>query len=138
MTRNYDRAAAKERNAVLAHDRPIPPPLVGRATLSASHRLPTSESIRRSIGYALIIHLIIQTIGLDPSEAVWTDEASNVSRLDRSGAAPGPRRSLVRRHMSGSLLTALLPGTHGGTVPGGASQFQAMATWAPVGLRRVL
>jgi hypothetical protein len=34
----------------------------------------------------LIIHLIIQTILLDPSRAVWTDEASNVSRLDPSGA----------------------------------------------------
>jgi hypothetical protein len=36
----------------------------------------------------LIIHLIIQTIGLDPSGAVWTDAASNVSRLDPSGAIP--------------------------------------------------
>jgi hypothetical protein len=26
--------------------------------------------------------MIIQTIGLDPSGAVWTDEASNVSRPD--------------------------------------------------------
>jgi hypothetical protein len=34
----------------------------------------------------LIIPLIIQTIGLDPSGAVWTDEASNVSRPDRSAA----------------------------------------------------
>jgi hypothetical protein len=34
----------------------------------------------------LIIHLIIQTILLHPSGAVWTDEASNVSRLDPSGA----------------------------------------------------
>jgi hypothetical protein len=31
---------------------------------------------------ALIIPMIIQTIGLDPSGAVWTDEASNVSRPD--------------------------------------------------------
>jgi hypothetical protein len=30
--------------------------------------------------------LIIQTILLYPSGAVWTDEASNVSRLDPSGA----------------------------------------------------
>jgi hypothetical protein len=71
----------------VAHDRPIPPPLVGSATLSASHRLPTSESIRRSIGCALIIHLIIQTIVLDPSGAIWTDGSSNVSRPDPSGAA---------------------------------------------------
>jgi hypothetical protein len=30
--------------------------------------------------------MIIQTIGLDPSGAVWTDEASNVSRPDPSRA----------------------------------------------------
>ena len=30
--------------------------------------------------------MIIQTIGLDPSGAVWTDNASNVSSLDPSGA----------------------------------------------------
>ena len=34
----------------------------------------------------LIIHLIIQTILLYPSGAIWTDEGSNVSRLDPSGA----------------------------------------------------
>ena len=34
----------------------------------------------------LIIRLIIHTILLDPSRAVWTDEASNVSSLDPSGA----------------------------------------------------
>jgi hypothetical protein len=42
--------------------------------------------IRSSVGCALIIPMIIQTIGLDPSGAVWTDEASNVSSLDPSGA----------------------------------------------------
>jgi hypothetical protein len=30
--------------------------------------------------------MIIQTILLHPSEAVWTDEAPNVSSLDPSGA----------------------------------------------------
>jgi hypothetical protein len=30
--------------------------------------------------------MIIQTILLDPSGAVWTDAASNVSRLDPAGA----------------------------------------------------
>jgi hypothetical protein len=30
--------------------------------------------------------MIIQTIGLDPSGAIWTDGASNVSSLDPSGA----------------------------------------------------
>jgi hypothetical protein len=34
----------------------------------------------------LIIPMIIQTIGLDPSGAIWTDAASNVSSLDPSGA----------------------------------------------------
>jgi hypothetical protein len=34
----------------------------------------------------LIIPLIIQTILLDPSGAVWTDGASNVSSLDPSVA----------------------------------------------------
>jgi hypothetical protein len=34
----------------------------------------------------LIIRLIIQTILLDRSGAVWTDEAANVSRLDPSVA----------------------------------------------------
>ena len=35
---------------------------------------------------ALIIRLIIQTILLDPSGAVWTDGPSNVSSPDPSGA----------------------------------------------------
>ena len=43
-------------------------------------------AIRFFVGCALIIHLIIQTILLDPSKAVWSDGASNVSRLDPSGA----------------------------------------------------
>jgi hypothetical protein len=34
----------------------------------------------------LIIPMIIQTIRLDPSGAVWTDEAPNVTSLDPSGA----------------------------------------------------
>jgi len=33
----------------------------------------------------LIIPMIIQTIGLDPSRAVWTESASNLSRPDPSG-----------------------------------------------------
>jgi hypothetical protein len=37
--------------------------------------------IRFSAGWSLIIPMIIQTILLYPSGAVWTDEASNVSRL---------------------------------------------------------
>ena len=34
----------------------------------------------------LIIRLIIQTIRLDPSGSVWTDEGPNLSSLDPSGA----------------------------------------------------
>jgi hypothetical protein len=34
----------------------------------------------------LIISMIIQRIGLDPTGAVWTDRASNLSRPDPSGA----------------------------------------------------
>ena len=49
------------------------------------HCLP---GIRFSVGCAVIIHLIIQTILLYPSGAVWTDEASNVSRPGPSGAIP--------------------------------------------------
>jgi hypothetical protein len=49
--------------------------------------------------------MIIQTIGLDPSGSVWTDEASNVSRLDPSGAdqvdAEHPSRN---RKVVGRLL----------------------------------
>ena len=36
--------------------------------------------------HGLIIRLIIQTIRQDPSGAVWTDEAPNLSRPDPSGA----------------------------------------------------
>jgi hypothetical protein len=39
-----------------------------------------------SASRGLIIRLIIQTIRLDPSGSVWTDEAPNVSRPDPSGA----------------------------------------------------
>jgi hypothetical protein len=44
------------------------------------------RGIRFFVGCALIIHLIIQTILLYPSGAVWTDDAAHVSRLDLSGA----------------------------------------------------
>jgi hypothetical protein len=39
-----------------------------------------------SVGCALIIPMIIQTILLYLSGAVWTDEAPNLSSLDPSGA----------------------------------------------------
>jgi hypothetical protein len=61
----------------------------------------------------LIIHLIIQTILLYPSGAVWTDEAANVSRLDPSGADqidaehPSRNRKVVGSNpTSGSISAA--------------------------------
>jgi hypothetical protein len=45
----------------------------------------------------LIICLIIQTIGLDPSGAVWTDEAANLSRPDPSEAVWTDEASNVSR-----------------------------------------
>jgi hypothetical protein len=72
---------------------------------------PTSAclAIRSSVGCALIIHLLILTILLDSSGAIRTDEASNVSRLDPSGAdqadAEHPTRS---RKVAGSNPTSRL------------------------------
>jgi hypothetical protein len=37
----------------------------------------------------------LQTILLDPSKAVWSDSASNVSRLDPFWSRPGRRRASV-------------------------------------------
>jgi hypothetical protein len=60
--------------------------------------------IRFSVGCALIIHLIIQTILLDPSGAVWTDAASNVSSPDPSGAIPTDAEHPTRnRKVAGRL-----------------------------------
>jgi hypothetical protein len=56
-----------------------PHPRVTRGMLS---KLPGSLNCLT----CLIIRLIIQTIRLDPSGSVWTDDPSNVSRPDRSGA----------------------------------------------------
>jgi hypothetical protein len=68
-------------------------------------------AIRFFVGCALIIHLIIQTILLYPSGAVWTDEAPNVSRPDPSGADqadaehPTRNRKVVGSNpTSGSIL----------------------------------
>ena len=44
-----------------------------------------SQVAEVSASRGLIIPMIIQTILLDPSEAVWTDIASDVSRPDPSG-----------------------------------------------------
>src|SRR5215208_2911328 len=56
--------------------------------------------------------MIIQTIGLDPSGAVWTDEASNVSRPDPSGAVqvdaehPSRNRKVVGSNPTSGSKTA--------------------------------
>ena len=61
-------------------------PSVAASPHTVIPRLSARLAIRFSVGCPLIIHLIIQTILLDPTGAVWTDEPSNVSRLDPSGA----------------------------------------------------
>ena len=47
---------------------------------------PACLAIRYFVGCALIISMIIQTILLYPSGAIWTDGPSKMSRLDPSGA----------------------------------------------------
>jgi hypothetical protein len=66
----------------------LAPSCTQRSDVSAQRSLacPADPGIRLSVGCALIIPMIIQTIRLDPSRADWTDEASNVSRLDPSGS----------------------------------------------------
>jgi hypothetical protein len=58
-----------------------------------------SPCLRFSVGWPLIIPMIIQTILLYPSGAIWTDSACNVSRLDPSGTvqvdAEHPARNRV-------------------------------------------
>jgi hypothetical protein len=61
---------------------------------------------------SLIIRLIIQTILLYPSGAVWTDEPSNVSSLDPSGAVqadaehPSRNRKVVGSNPTSGSKTA--------------------------------
>ena len=60
----------------------------------------------------MIIHLIIQTILLYPSGAVWTDEPSNVSRPDPSRALqfdaehPSRNRKVVGSNPTSGSKTA--------------------------------
>jgi hypothetical protein len=60
----------------------------------------------------LIIPMIIQTIRLLPSGAVWTDEASNVSSLDPTGAVqadaehPARNRKVVGSNPTSGSKTA--------------------------------
>jgi hypothetical protein len=66
-----------------------------------------SPRIRFCVGCALIIHLIIQTILLYRSGAVWTDEACNVSRLDPSVADQADAKHPTRnRKVVGSNPTS--------------------------------
>jgi hypothetical protein len=67
------------------------------------------RGIRFFAGCALIIHLIIQTILLDPSGAVWTDEASNVSRLNPSGADQIDAKHPTRNRKDGYVSASLRP-----------------------------
>jgi hypothetical protein len=62
--------------------------------------------IRFFVGCALIIPMIIQTILLDPSGAVWTDKAFNLSRLDPSGAVQADAEHPTRNRVEGSNPTS--------------------------------
>jgi hypothetical protein len=81
---------------------------------NVSPRFYRSPSIRYSVGCALIIPMIIQATLLDPSGAVWTDEAANVSRPDPSGAVqvdaehPACNRKVVVRSQFGDAASAFL------------------------------
>jgi hypothetical protein len=56
----------------------------------------------------LIISMIIQTILLDLSGAVWTDGASNVSRLDPSGAIQVDAEHPSRKRKADRVRRAVL------------------------------
>jgi hypothetical protein len=71
----------------------------------------------------LIIPMIIQTILLDPSGALWADRASNVSSLDPSGAIwvdgehPARNRKVVgSKPTSGSICPAQGPSSKAGAI----------------------
>ena len=67
----------------------------------------------------LILPMIIQTTLLDPTRAVWTDEASNVSRLDPSGADQIDAEHPSRNRKVGGRIRPRGPGTgHDGVVLG--------------------
>jgi hypothetical protein len=64
-----------------------------------------------SVGQPLIIRLIIQTILLYPSRAIWTESASNMSSLDPSGAVqadaehPSRNRKVVGSNPTSGPIT---------------------------------
>jgi hypothetical protein len=82
-------------------------PSVANKTPHVRSRRLACLGIRFSVGCALIIPMIIQTLLLYPSGAVWTDGPATVSRLDPSGAvqvdAEHPTRN---RKVSGSIPTS--------------------------------
>jgi hypothetical protein len=75
---------------VAAKGSPKPPQYVAPAQVPSARQRRQAENCLPchpiSMGCALIIRLIIQTIRRDPTGSVWTDEASNLSRPDPSGA----------------------------------------------------
>jgi hypothetical protein len=50
--------------------------------------------------------MIIQTILLDPSGAVWTDRPSNLSRPDPSGAVQVDAEHPARNRMEGAAASS--------------------------------
>jgi hypothetical protein len=90
----------------------------------------------------LIIRLIIQTIRQDPSGAVWTDEARNVSRPDPSGAdqidaehqptdlavgGSNPSRR-AKVHVRACQAREAMPGGSGGVSPLATTGMSVMST----------
>src|SRR4029450_5205032 len=93
---------------------------------------------RYSVGCALIIRLIVQTILLYLSGAVWTDGPSNVSRLDPSGAdqvdAEHPARNRkVARRLSGKDARRELRGQIIPCLQGQGGAVRPSAAPAPAG-----
>jgi ATP-dependent exoDNAse (exonuclease V) alpha subunit len=74
----------------------------------------------------LIIRLVLQTIGLYPSEASWTDEPSNVSRLDPSGADQADAEHPSRNRKVAQSVTAAAEGRTAGDPGGWATAFRAL------------
>jgi hypothetical protein len=87
-------------------------PSVAASPHTVSPRPSARLAIRFFVGCALIIPMIIQTILLDPTGAVWTDEPSNVSRPDPSGAVqidaehPSRNRKVVGSNPTSGSKTA--------------------------------
>jgi hypothetical protein len=105
-------------------------PSVAPSAHNVSHCLLACLAIRFCVGCASIIPMIIQTILLDPSAAVWTDGSSNVSRPDPSGAvqvdAEHPARNRkVGGNLSRFAASSWLRSSSGGRVVRGCCPFAA-------------